>query len=140
SISIVRADPGCGGTRMLSEIEAALAPARCLYLGGAGAEPLGALRRSFARSIAVSGPAPAGSLPPVHRRGLERLLAGEGVDVRFGAELVWRWVILPSADGKDVRSPGVILIDDAMDVDDPSLDAVAIAAEFHGPAVRGVVR
>lgn len=139
SIGLVRADPGFGGTRMLVEIESASLPARCLYLSGAGAEPLGALRRSFARSIAMSGPEPLGSLPPVHRRGLERLLAGEGVDVRFGAELVARWVTLPAAAGDEV-APGAILIDDAMEVDDPSLDAVAIAAEQHAPEVRIVAR
>src|SRR5262249_10246111 len=35
SLGLVRADPGLGGTRMLAEIEARLAPARCLYLSGA---------------------------------------------------------------------------------------------------------
>jgi hypothetical protein len=128
-VAVIRADPGYGGTRLLSEIEATLAPARSLFLRSAGAEPLGALRRAFARSVAMSGSTEP-SLPPGHRRGLERLLAGDGLDVRLGAELVARWVA-PS---------GAILVDDAMEVDDPSLDVIAGAAEIEEGRLRIVAR
>jgi hypothetical protein len=126
--AVIRADPGFGGTRLLSEIEAALSPARSLYLCSAGAEPLGALRRAFARSIATSG-TPAGSLPPTHCRALERLLAGDGLDVRLGAQLILHWA-----------AGGAVLIDDAMDVDDPSLDVVAGATEIDRDGLRLVAR
>jgi hypothetical protein len=128
-VALIRADPGCGGTRLLAEIEASLAPARSLYLSSAGAEPLGALRRAFARSVAMSGPADP-SLPAAHRRGLERLLAGDGFHVRLGAELILRWV----------STSGAVLVDDAMDIDDPSLDVIAAAAEIDGDKLRIVAR
>jgi hypothetical protein len=128
TLMFIRADAGCGGTRLLSEIESALSPARSLYLCSAGAEPLGALRRAFARSIATSGSA-AGSLPPAHARGLERLLEGDGLDVRLGAELILQWA-----------AGGAVLVDDAMEVDDPSLDVVAGAAEIDPGGLRIVAR
>jgi hypothetical protein len=133
TMCVVRADPGYGGTRLLHEIESALAPARSLYLTTAGAEPLGALRRAFARSIAAGGPA-TGSLSAAEQSGLERLLAGDGVDVRLGAELIVRWIASGAID--DERPQGAVLVDDTMDVDDPSLDVVAAAAELDGSRLR----
>jgi len=139
-LGLIRGDPGYGGTRLLTEIETALSPARSLYLCTAGAEPLGALRRAFARSIALSGPVPPQSLSRTLGSGLDRLLSGDGVDVRLGAELVVRWVTLldPKHDGSPAN--GAVLVDHATDVDDPSLDVVASAAKLAPGTFRLVVR
>jgi hypothetical protein len=138
-LGVIRAAPGFGGSRMLAEIESALLPARSLYLAGAGAEPLGSLRRAFAQSIARQGDLSADALPNACRRALERLLAGDGIDLRLGAELVLRWVtLLRAPDGR--RPRGAVLVDDAMEVDDPSLDVVANAARIDPGSFLVVAR
>jgi hypothetical protein len=137
-LGLVRAERGFGGTRLLLELEEALFPARSLYFCSAGAEPLGALRRAFARSIAMSGFPPTHSLDAAAQRGLERILAGDGLDVRRGAELVVRWIRMMVIDGEHRR--GAVLVDDAMEIDDPSLDVVAAAAQIEPGVLKIVAR
>src|SRR5262245_61406988 len=137
-LCVIRAEPGHGGTRLLQEVAAALGPRRSLWLCTAGAEPLGALRYAFARSIDAHGPAPRESLTDVQAQALEDFLAGEGIDDDLGAEIVARWTLLDdtAADDRSTlpdRGPvellsGTVLIDDAEEIDDPSLDIVAKAA------------
>jgi hypothetical protein len=134
-LAVVRAAPGLGGTRLLTEIEASLSPARSLYLSTAGAEPLGALRRAFARSIAISGRVQTLSAGRV--RALERLLSGEGVDVRLASDLITRWI---SEGTPGSGRSGAVLLDDAMEIDDPSLDAVACAAKLDAGTLLVVAR
>ena len=76
----LRADAGFGGTRLLTELEAACLPGRSLLLATAGAEPLGALRCAFVRSIAMHGPPPEGALEDDERAALAQLLAGNGAE------------------------------------------------------------
>jgi hypothetical protein len=151
-LCVIRAEPGHGGTRLLAEVEEAERPRRSLRLCTAGAEPLGSLRYAFARSIAVHGPAPDGALSETELQALEDLLAGEGIDDDLGAAIVARWTLLEgnAASGNapggsaDNREPadvaGVVLIDDATEIDDPSLDVVAKAAVVPGAPVRIVMR
>jgi hypothetical protein len=67
------------------------------------------------------------------------LLFGDGVDVRLGAELVARWVTLHESKAGGSRANGAVLVDNARDVDDPSLDVVAGAAELARGSFRLVV-
>jgi hypothetical protein len=140
-LGLIRADSGFGGTRLLDEIEAALSPGRSLRLCTAGAEPLGALRCAFARSLALHGKPAESALSEDARRGLERLLAGDGLDVGSAAELVAKWVTLLNAANDEGQKPnGAVLVDDANDIDDPSLEAVARAAELGRGAFRVIAR
>jgi hypothetical protein len=140
-LGLIRAEPGLGGTRLLEEIESALSPGRSLHLCTAGAEPLGALRRAFARSIASGGLPSENALTGAQRRSLDELLAGDGISLDLAAELVKKWVTLRdgSGDGQP-RSNGAVLVDDAVEVDDPSLDAVGRAARLERGAFRVIVR
>jgi hypothetical protein len=148
-VCVIRAEPGYGGTRLLAEVEAALRPRRSLTLCTAGAEPLGALRYAFARSIAAHGPAPEGALSPTQTQALDDLLAGDGIDDDLGAEIVARWTALDDIevgdratlpDSPSANVGGAVLIDDATEVDDPSLDVVAKAAVRTVTPVRIVMR
>ena len=91
----LRADAGFGGTRLLTELEAACLPGRSLLLATAGAEPLGALRCAFVRSIAMHGPPPEGALEEDERAALAQVLAGNGAKLPLVAKLVASWVKLP---------------------------------------------
>jgi hypothetical protein len=148
-LCVIRADPGYGGTRFLHEVDAAFRPRRTLHLCSAGAEPLGALRYAFARSIADQGPVPEGALTEMQVQALEDLLAGDGIDDDLGAEIVARWTLLDDSAADDrptlpdrgsVDFSGVVLIDDASEIDDPSLDIVAKAALVPTTPVRVVMR
>ena len=130
-LALVRAAPGFGGTRVLEELGAALAPGRSLFLPTAGAEPRGAVRRAFARAGAESAGLP-GDLPEQLRAPLDGLLRGDGARPEVAAELVAAWVTAP----KD----GAVLVDDAMEIDDPSLDAVVAATRRARGLFRLVVR
>jgi hypothetical protein len=146
---VIRAEPGYGGTRLLHEVAEALRPRRTLFLCTAGAEPLGALRFAIARSIDEYGLVPKGSFSDLQVQALEDFLAGEGIDDDFGAEVVARWTLLDDAIAEDgsalpepapVDRPGVVLIDDAEEIDDPSLDIVAKAAFLQASPIRVVIR
>jgi hypothetical protein len=140
-LGLVRAEPGLGGTRLLEEIENALSPGRSLHLCTAGAEPLGALRRAFARSIAANGMPSESALAGVKRRAMDELLAGDGINLDVAAELVKKWVTLRNGSGEgQPRSNGAVLVDDAIEVDDPSLEAVSRAARLERGAFRVIVR
>ena len=86
-IGVIRADPGVGGTRLLTEAIQRLDPGRVLLVTpvGASREPLGAVRRALSRSAVLHG-APA--LPEHLRDALDRLLAGEGTDRWSAAEII----------------------------------------------------
>ncbi len=131
-LGVVRAARGAGGTRALREIAARLDPARVLAVAPAGAslEPLGALRRALARAVAIEG-APA--LPGRLQATLERVLASDGVDLAEAAELVDAW-LAPAGE-----RAGLITIDDAAEVDEPTLEAIADAMNLQG-AFRALAR
>jgi hypothetical protein len=76
-------------------------------------------------------------------------LAGEGIDDDLGAEIVARWTLLDDTATSNTSSlskggsadlSGVVLIDDAEEVDDPSLDIVAKAAIVSTTPIRVVLR
>jgi hypothetical protein len=128
---------------------ASLRPRRSLSLCTAGAEPLGALRYAFARSIAEDGPARKGALTDIQTQALDDFLAGEGIDDDLGAEIVARWTLLDDAtsddrstlpDGGSLDLAGIVLIDDAEEIDDPSLDIVAKAVHLQATPIRIVMR
>jgi hypothetical protein len=138
---LLRADAGYGGTRLLEEIESTLMPARSLYMCTAGAEPLGALRRAFSAALVAHGARAAQAFDAHLHGALERLLAGDGVPLPLAAELVSAWITTPGLSTPNrERSHGVVLIDDAMDIDDPSLDAVALAVASSSGSVRALAR
>src|ERR1700690_3653746 len=104
---------------MLAEVRARVAPSRSLVLtpSGAGVEPLGALRRAFTH---VAGSEPLGLPPPLHEP-LGRRLEGEGTALAVAATLLGAYL-----SGKTPAPPGraaALLIDDALDMEAPSLEA-----------------
>lgn len=131
-IGVLRAPPGAGGTRLLSELIARLAPSRSLFVTpvGASREPLGAIRRALSRAAALHG---APSLPEHLHDALGRLLAGEGTDCWSAAELIDAWLV-PS-EGRF----GVLAIDDTSAIDTTSLEAIGSSIAVRG-SFRAFVR
>ena len=143
-VGVIRADPGVGGTRLLLELVHRLSPSRTLFVAPAGAsrEPLGAIRRALSRAAAlgVEPGSPAAStiaggaaLPERLREALARLLAGSGADPWSVAELIDAW--LAPAAGR----LGLLLVDDAGEVDRASLEAIATAMSVRG-SLRAIFR
>lgn len=128
ALGILRADRGAGGTRALVELGARALPGRALHVApaGSGREPFGALRRALSRADAGAAP-----LPPRLEEALARLRAGEGVDPRTAVEL------LEARLAGD--APGLILVDDAAEVDPWTLEAIA-GAVARRRAARAIVR
>lgn len=118
ALVVVRADPGTGGTRLLAEV-AERAP-RALFVSpsGSGFEPLGSLRRAFARSD-IPDPHPVEIAQP-----LESLMRGEGTSLEAAVRLVTVFLAAKTAAGV----PNVLAIDDAKNVDPASLEACVRAA------------
>lgn len=125
-LCVLSADPGTGGTRALAEIRSrARLPALLVAPADTG-EPLGALRVAILRAD-LENPR-RGRLPEPQHASLARLLAGEGTTREAGAALV----------GASVGANGLVLVDDAGDVDSDTLEVLAAAiAEF---GLRAVVR
>ncbi len=135
ALLVLRADPGTGGTRYLTELAARAAVGqRALVIAPAGSsyEPLGALRRAFARSITRE-------LSPMLldvADSLEALVGGDGVTLAVAARLVTAF-LWPRSEG---QGPGLLLIDDAKNVDPATLEACAVAAQSRGVAFGIVAR
>ncbi|MCC6213640.1 MAG: hypothetical protein IT376_02140 [Polyangiaceae bacterium] len=112
-LTVVRAAPGAGVSGLLGAL-AERAPGAALRVEpAASGEPLGALRRAFARAAvpAVTGGANVAAL--------EALLAGEGIDAEAAQALL--------ADA--MAAPGSrVLVEDAAHVDGDTLEAVAAVA------------
>jgi hypothetical protein len=119
-VTILRADPGMGGTRLLTEIAASTPRALLVSPAGSGLEPLGALRRALARSLSRE-------LSP-HlmelAEHLEILLSGEGVSLDMAARLVSAFLWPKTTAG----AAGALLIDDVKAIDPSSLEACTRAA------------
>ena len=91
----------------------------------------------------MHGPPPEGALEDDERAALAQLLAGNGAKLPLVAKLVASWVKLPA--GSNARGPddspcGIILVDDAMEVDDPSLEAIRRASLATTATIRLVIR
>jgi hypothetical protein len=135
TLAVVRAGRGHGGSRFLEELEQRLGPARVLDVSPHPfGEPLGALRRAFLRAVTM-GQAPL-NLTGHAGEGLDALLAGEGLDPESSAELLAMWLTPDSV--QDAR--GVVLLDDAAEIDADTLEVVARASAMSGEPFRVVVR
>ena len=138
ALLVLRADPGTGGTRYLTELAArAAAGQRSLVIAPSGSsyEPLGALRRAFARSITRE-------LSPMLLEvadSLEALVGGDGVTLAVAARLITAF-LWPRSGGQGAQGPGLLLIDDAKNVDPATLEACAVAAQASGSAFGVVAR
>ena len=131
TLLLLRADPGAGGTRYLTEVSSRT---RSLVIApsGSGFEPLGALRRAFARSITRE-------LDPLLLElsgALEALVGGDGVSHDVAAQLVGAF-LWPRAEG---QAPGILLIDDAANIDSATLDVCATAAHMQNASFGVVAR
>jgi len=121
-LGLLVAPRGSGGTRTLVELASSVP--RALELGPwQVGEPLGALRDAFARADA-SGE----GLSAVDAATLEALLLCEGAELEATGALVGAWL----------GESGLVLVDDAVEIDADSLEAVAHACAQHG--VRVVAR
>ena len=135
SLAIVRAGRGHGGSRFFEELEQRLEPARVLDISPHPfGEPLGALRRALLRAVTM-GQAPLNLTAPAGV-GLDGLLAGEGLDPDSAAELLVSWLTPDSV--QDPR--GVVLLDDASEIDADTLEVVARAAVTSGEPFRVMAR
>jgi hypothetical protein len=132
SLLVIRADPGTGGTRYLTELAGRASHALVIVPSGSAFEPLGALRRALARSttrelspliLELAGP-------------LEALLAGDGVTLEMAARLVTAF-LWPKTEGEP---PGLLLLDDAKSVDPATLEACVRAAQGTTAAFAVVAR
>jgi hypothetical protein len=132
SLIVLRADPGTGGTRYLTELASRASRALVVTPSGSSFEPLGALRRALARSITrelspllleLAGP-------------LDKLLSGEGVSLDVATKLVTAF-LWPKTEG---QAPGLLLLDDAKNVDPATLEACVQAARASTAAFGVVAR
>ncbi len=132
-VIILRADSGFGGSRMLAEVAARTRPARSLTLTpfSVVTEPLGAVRRAMAFVAATERI----RLPPNLHPALDQLLGAQGLTVENAALLIAHQ--LRSGAGEPLPS---LLLDDATDLDEPSVEACALAIEILGGGVRVVAR
>jgi hypothetical protein len=131
TLLVLRADPGTGGTRYLTELAARAAKALVVVPSGSSFEPLGALRRALARSVTRE-------LSPLLLEladPLEALLAGNGVALDVAAQLVTAF-LWPKTEG---QGPGLLLLDDAKSVDPATLEACVRAARDAKGAAFGLV-
>jgi hypothetical protein len=132
-VIILRADSGFGGSRMLAEVAQKTQPSRSLTLTPFTVvhEPLGSLRRAMAFVAATERI----TLPPALHPVLDRLLGAQGIALDEAALLISHQ--LRSRPGSP---PPSILLDDATDLDEPSLEACSRAVALLEGAVRVVAR
>jgi hypothetical protein len=131
SLLVLRADPGTGGTRYLTELASRASRALVVVPSGSSFEPLGALRRALARSVTLE-------LSPLLLElagPLESLLAGDGVALDVAARLVSAF-LWPKTEG---QAPGLLLLDDAKSVDPATLEACVRAAQGTKTPAFGIV-
>jgi len=131
TLATVRARAGFGGTRLLRALESREKQSICLFLQPVchRMEPLGALRRALLRAQAL-GKAP--GLSKEHDLTWRRLAEGHGAEPGAVADLLEAWLAGGST------SSGLLLIDDANEIDSATLEVVAAAllgAEYPFRAV-----
>lgn len=132
SLLVLRADPGTGGTRWLNEVAARAPRALVVSPSGSAFEPLGALRRAFARSMTRE-------LSPLLLEladSLEALLAGQGVTLEHASRLITAF-LWPKTEG---QGAGVIVLDDAKGIDPATLEACVLAARAERASFGIVAR
>ncbi len=117
TLGLITGRHGLGGTRWLEELAAREPGRRTLFLRPRLGEPLGALRRALTRAIEA-----ASELDEETASSFEAVLAGEGLNRESTTRLL-------SSLLKTDAGPGLVLVDDAENVDADSLDAVADACD-----------
>ncbi|MBX3189785.1 MAG: hypothetical protein KF819_22360 [Labilithrix sp.] len=132
SLVVLRADPGTGGTRWLTELASGASRALVVSPSGSSFEPLGALRRALARSLTRELSPLLLELAP----SLDALLAGKGATLEVATKLITAF-LWPKTEG---QPPGLLLIDDAKAVDPSTLEACVRAARSPGAAFGVVAR
>lgn len=120
TLATVRAPAGFGGTRLLQALAQREKGAVAVLMQpvGHGMEPLGTLRRAFARASAT------GHAPPLageHQATWKSLAGGGGAAPDAVADFLEAWL----ASGND--KGGLLLLDDANEIDSATLDVVATA-------------
>jgi hypothetical protein len=131
TLATVRARAGFGGTRLLRALESREKQSICLFLQPIShrMEPLGALRRALLRAQAL-GKAP--ELTKEHDATWRSVAEGHGADPGAVADLLEAWLAGGST------GSGLLLIDDANEIDSATLEVVAAAllgAEYPFRAV-----
>ena len=116
-LSLVVAPRGCGGSRFVREVARTHPGAALVVMPWRVGEPLGGLANAFERAS----DAPAGSLPQPEAMARRSLLAGEGLRVESAAALVRAWL----------GSSGAVLLDDAAEIDQDTIEVLAIACRLH---------
>ena len=131
TLGTVRADSGWGGTRLLQECTAVAgrSPTLLVQPRGSGVEPMGALRAVWAREIALGRRK---LLLPAVAATLTSILEGKGASIAAAATLLDAWLT-------GVTS-GLLLVDDASEVDAVSIDVIACALLESAKPFRAVVR
>lgn len=123
TLGLVTGRRGAGGTRWLEELAARERARRTLWLRPRLGEALGSLRRALSRAKEAQS-----ELEPDLSESLEGVLAGEGLDLDTSGSLLA--ALLRRED-----SAGLVLIDDADQIDADSLEAVVHAAKSGDFAV-----
>lgn len=129
-IVILRADPGAGGTRFLTELAARAPRSLVITPVGSGVEPFGALRRALGRSNeCASNPLLLELSVP-----LEKLLAGSGSSLEMASKLITAF-LWP----KPSTASSALIIDDAKWVDPATLEA-CVRAVRKGSGIGLIAR
>ncbi len=133
TLSVINAEPGLGGSRFMRELAASIAPSPALIVSpvGTGMEPLGSLRHAFARFMVTHPERIGAELLPL----LDRLLTGTGVDAKNACALILT-ALVPGRG----EPPGALLIDDANEVDEETVEVCARAAKAAGESLHLAVR
>lgn len=132
-VTVILAEPGCGGSRFLKEVALAVMPCPSLHVVpvGAGLEPLGALRIAFARFVEEFPERLSLSDLAV----VEQLLQGRGMAMDVAVTVLTHMFRVEVGEW-----PGALLIDDVGGVDDETLTVCARAFEKARLNLRLVVR
>ncbi len=123
TLGLVTGRRGSGGTRWLEELAAHEATRRTLWLRPRLGEAQGSLRRALARAKEAQP-----ELDPELSSSLESVLGGEGLDLDTASHLL-------SSLLRREDSAGLVLIDDAEQIDADSLEAVVHASRTGAFAV-----
>ncbi|PIE05632.1 MAG: hypothetical protein CSA75_03745, partial [Sorangium cellulosum] len=133
TLATLRAAAGMGGTRLLRALAYRENQASWLVLEPTGhaMEPLGSLRRALGRAQSL-GISP--NLADEHKQTWRTLVRGHGAEPRLVAEMLEAWL------GRNEERSGLLLVDDANEIDSATLDVVAAALLGASIPFRAVAR
>jgi hypothetical protein len=129
-LTLLIAPHGHGGSRYLSALAACRTDSSALFVGPHPiGEPLGALRRAFLRATAQH--PDAAQLFRSAGPSLGQLLGGRGLSIDASAALIMEWLRGTS----DPDAAGLVVVDDVVEVDRDTLEAIGRAAAQGSVAV-----